>query len=149
MLISLYHIEANTKRWYINIFWHLVDTYKVNAWFLYTRHYEQMGLPARKRKSLMNFSCEIAKALIYAKKGPEKPTQGRPSKRASLKCAPNYPLSVADVCYDNIAHWPAPTHDKKRCKVCHAMEELLVKNAKCRYVSCLTEITQRHKLLEQ
>ena len=108
----------------------------------------------------MNFSCEIAEALIYAKKGPENPTQGRPSKRASLECAPpvgkrpNYPLQKADVCYDNIANWPAPTHDKKRCKVCHAMEELLVKNAKCCYVSCLTGIasrsfTQRQKLLEQ
>ena len=40
MLISLYRIEANTKRWYIKIFWHLVDICKVSAWLLYRRHYE-------------------------------------------------------------------------------------------------------------
>ena len=141
MLISLYRIQANTKRWYIKIFWHLVDICKVNAWLLYRRHYEQMGFPARKRKSLMNFSCEIAEALIYADKGPEKPTQGRPSKRASLECAPTVgkrpsnPLPVADVRYDNIAHWPAPTHDKKRCRVCHAYGRMTCE--KCKVSLCL------------
>ena len=34
MLISLYRIQVKTKRWYIKIFWHLVDICKVNAWLL-------------------------------------------------------------------------------------------------------------------
>ncbi len=90
-----------------------------------------MGLPTRKIKSLMKFSCEIAEALIYANKTPEKPTRGRPYKRASVESTPpaarkrpGDPLPVADVRYVNIAHWPAPTHDKKRCRVCHAYERM-------------------------
>ena len=126
MLISLYCIQVKTRRWYIKILWHLVDICKVNAWLLYRRHCQQRGLPARQIKSLMKFSCEIAEALIYANKAADKPTRGRPSKRASTEGTPpvskrsSNPLPVAGVRHDNIAHWPAPTHDKKRCRVCHA-----------------------------
>ena len=31
MLIALYRIPSKTRRWYIKIFWHLVDIAKVNA----------------------------------------------------------------------------------------------------------------------
>ena len=141
MLISLYHIQVKTRRWYIKIFWHLVDICKVNAWLLYRRHYKQSGFPARKAKSLMKFSCEIAEALIYASKTPEKPTRGRPSKRKLSECTPTAskrpgnPLPVADVRYDSIAHWPASSHDRKRCRVCHAYVRM--KCEKCNVSLCL------------
>lgn len=101
----LYCIKVKTKRWYIKIFWYLVDICKVNAWLLYRRHCKQMGLPTRKVKSLMKFSCEVAEALIHASKTLEKPQRGRPSKRASVEFTPSVikrrsnPLPVADVRY--------------------------------------------------
>ena len=41
MLISLYRVKVKTKRWYIKVFWHLIDISKVNAWNLYRRHFAQ------------------------------------------------------------------------------------------------------------
>ena len=77
----------------------------------------------------MKFSCEIAEALIYANKAADKPTHGRPSKRASTEGTPpvskrsSNPLPVADVRHDNIAHWPAPTHDKDATESAMHMQE--------------------------
>ena len=69
MLIALYRIEVKTKRWYIKVFWHLVDIAKLNAWILYKSHYKQYGYPLKKMKSLVVFSKELADSLIHANKG--------------------------------------------------------------------------------
>ncbi len=42
MLIAAYRIPMKTRRWYIKIFWHLIDMAKVNAWLLYRRHCDQL-----------------------------------------------------------------------------------------------------------
>ena len=47
MLIPLYRIKVKTKRWYIKVFWHLIDISKVNAWNLYRRHFAQYEKPRR------------------------------------------------------------------------------------------------------
>jgi hypothetical protein len=64
MLISIYRIPCRTKRWYVKIFWHLVDLAKVNAWILYRRHLQQRQerAPSKsdKSKTLLEFSSEIA-----------------------------------------------------------------------------------------
>ena len=60
MLISLYRVEVKTRRWYIKVFWHLVDVAKVNAWILYRRHYKQYGSPHNENMSLLIFCQEIA-----------------------------------------------------------------------------------------
>ena len=59
MLISLYHVGVKTRRWYIKVFWHLVDIAMVNAWILYRRHCKQYGLPDNKNKSsdLLSSDC--------------------------------------------------------------------------------------------
>ena len=62
MLVSLYRIQVKTRRWYIKVFWYLVDICKVNAWLLYRRHCQQKGLPARQIKSLMKLAA-LQKAL--------------------------------------------------------------------------------------
>ena len=43
MLIALYRIRMKTRRWYIKIFWHMIDICKVNAWNLYRRRCNQEG----------------------------------------------------------------------------------------------------------
>ena len=59
MLISLYRVEVKTRRWYIKVFWHLVDIAMVNAWILYRRHCKPYGLPDNKNKSsdLLSSDC--------------------------------------------------------------------------------------------
>ena len=82
MLISLYRIPVKTHRWYIKVFWHLVDIAKVNGWLLYRRHCDQIGIPKRSRMTLLNFTEELSEALIHARKPVKTPSRGRPTKRS-------------------------------------------------------------------
>ena len=75
MLLALYRIEVKIKRWYITVFWHLIDICKVNGWLLYHRHCKQLDVPVAKEKSFLEFSTEIAVALINA--GKATPNKGR------------------------------------------------------------------------
>ena len=63
MLLSLYRISCKTKRWYQNIFWHLIDLAKISAWIL---HFRQNGKSHKDQKSLLQFnflSYQMLKSL--------------------------------------------------------------------------------------
>ena len=64
MLIALHRIEIKTKRWYIDIFWHMVNICKLNAWNLYRQHFLQYGDPVNKMESFLSFSSDTADAVI-------------------------------------------------------------------------------------
>ena len=125
MLIALYRIKIKTRRWYIKIFWHLVDICKVNAWNMYRRHCQQKGVANRKMMSLLQFSRQLASALIHANKIHVQKQTGRPSKRASLERVQEnkrkkaiVPTPCQDVRYDQLGHWPEPVEKKDRCRLC-------------------------------
>ena len=82
ILIALCRIKVRTKRWYIKIFWHLIDICKVNSWNLYRRHCIQCGKPKRQVLSLLLFSVDLGNAVIHANK-PVLKKLGRPTKRSS------------------------------------------------------------------
>ncbi|CAG4953020.1 unnamed protein product [Parnassius apollo] len=61
MLISLYRVALKSKKWYMNIFSHLIDISLNNAWLAYKREMQEMGdnsIP------LKMFRIQIADALI-------------------------------------------------------------------------------------
>ncbi|CAB4043729.1 Hypothetical predicted protein, partial [Paramuricea clavata] len=96
MLISLYRIRTKTKRWYIKIFWHLVDMAKVNAWLLYRRHCETLGIPNKRRLPLVDFILEIAEGLINANKQvPVETSNGKPGRPTKRKSSVQDPSRVA------------------------------------------------------
>ena len=141
MLIALYRIEVKTKRWYLKVFWHCIDIAKVNAWILYRRHLEQQRL-GTKPKPLLAFSLEIADALMHANKTGQTPIRGRPSKRKLSDARPVgrkpvIPLPCNDVRYDGLGHWPIPTSDKKRCRLCQ--QYCRVYCEKCSIYLCLLQ----------
>ena len=147
MLISLYRIPVKTHRWYIKVFWHLVDIAKVNGWLLYRRHCDQIGIPKRSRMTLLNFTKELSEALIHARQPVKTPSRGRPTKR-SLQTdeqedkenkkkgkTPATPLPCADVRYDATEHWPIAVHEKKRCRFCQSYCRMIC--SKCKIYVCL------------
>ncbi|XP_065055887.1 piggyBac transposable element-derived protein 2-like isoform X2 [Rhopilema esculentum] len=146
MLIALYRIEVKTKRWYIKVFWHLVDICKVNGWLLYRRHSRQLGLPAAKQKPFLQFCTEIATALINIKKAPQSSRLGRPTKHPSTEANSHggkraaQPTPINDIRYDQTGHWPLPSADKKRCRVCQSYSRMTCE--KCKIALCL--ITSRN-----
>ena len=83
MLIALYQISVKTKRWYIRVFWHLVDIAKVNGWILYKRHRVQQSITQKGEKTLLDVSCELTGSLMKANKIVARSCRGRPTKRKS------------------------------------------------------------------
>ena len=149
MLISLYRISCKTRRWYLKIFWHLVDIAKVNSWLLYRRHGDVMKIPKGQRKSVVDFTMSIAEALICAGKTTyESATPkrvGRPKKRSLEEATqpnkpgrrPTMPLPCSDTQYDQMSHWPEPSNDKQgRCRHCkYGFSKIYC--SKCRVCLCL------------
>ena len=83
VFLALYLISVKTKRWFIKVFWYLVDIAKVNDWILYKRHRVQLSIPQKEKKTLLDFSCELAESLIKASKTVASSSRGRPTKRKS------------------------------------------------------------------
>ena len=154
MLISLYQIKMKTRRWYIKIFWHLVDIAKVNAWLHYRRHCEQLEIPKKQELSLLDFVLEIAESLATTNKVVPMETtsgkQGRPSKRRSAEeVSPSSavkvgrksttPLPPNDTRYDQLGHWPNPTKgNRSRCRFCKdGFSKIFC--SKCKVCLCLRE----------
>ena len=125
MLIALYRIRVKTKRWYMKVFWHLVDICKVNACDMHRRDYSQFALPSNKILILCQFAKELGKVLMHANKAPTPNQRGRASKRQSSSgtnpqssIGAHVPTPGNDIWYDNIGHWPEAVDKKERCSNC-------------------------------
>ena len=120
MLISLYRINFKTRRWYIKIFWHLVDIANVNAWLLYRRHCDHLRIGKKQRLLLLDIvlgSLISANKVVLMETTSGKP--GRPTKRKSSEAAgpsakisrkPTTPLPSNDARYDQLGRWPNPVN---------------------------------------
>lgn len=148
MLFALYCIEVKTVRWYVKIFWHLVDIAKVDAWLLYRRHYEQAGKPKKREKTLLEFTTDIADALIYANKA-KRPSPGRPAKRPITEMGrpggnkTAVPTPIAVVRFNHVAHWPKPSSDKSNADYANYIRVPHARNAKSLFAYSLREIALR------
>lgn len=74
MMIALYRTPAKSHRWYLAIFWQMVDIAVNNAWLLHRRDAAQLD---QKHHCLKDFRLDVAKGLIY----PEKQKKGSPLQR--------------------------------------------------------------------
>lgn len=93
-------------------------------------------------KNLLQFSLEISDALILANKINPLSSRGRPPKRKSLEAPttgkkPTQALPVTDVRYDQVAHWPSPTNNKNRCRLCSMTCRMQC--SKCKIFLCLVD----------
>uniref|UniRef100_A0A8C6TQ61 PiggyBac transposable element-derived protein domain-containing protein n=1 Tax=Neogobius melanostomus TaxID=47308 RepID=A0A8C6TQ61_9GOBI len=114
MMIALYRTPAKSHRWYLAIFWQMVDIAVNNAWLLHRRHAAQLG---QKHHCLKVFRLDVAKGLIY----PEK------QKRV--------PRPVDDMIYDGIDHFPIVSV-KGRCRMCQDGQTSIVCQ-KCKVRLCI------------
>ena len=144
MLIAIYRITVKTNRWYIKVLWHLVDIAKVNGWLLYRPNFVQKNVPAKRRMSLLDFTTELADALMHTKQHPTKSPRGRPPKHVSAEenetpCKrgkrASVPAPCTDVRFDEVGHWPLATKENKCCRLCHAYVRVMCQ--KCNLALCL------------
>ena len=146
MLIALYRCKVKTKRWPVLLIFHAIDIAKVNAWLLYRRYCNQLGISRAKQISLLEFVSKLADALIKANKPPTRRSVGRPSKRpASIdfqetpkrRRAPKTGLPDQDSRFDGVGHWPEHRERKNKCRSCKVGFSR-VYCEKCQLCLCLT-----------
>ena len=83
-LLSLYKMAVRSKRWYMYMWHHVLQTACVNAWLLYSRHADQKN---EKRQPLRLFQADLATSPMMVKKKRGRPSQQdapRPKKRRSV-----------------------------------------------------------------
>ena len=134
MMIALYRTPATSHRWYLALFWQMVDIAVNNAWLLHRRDAAPLG---QKHHCLKAFRLDVAKGLIY----PEKQKRGRPSNGTKdntplrLLKQPKVPRPVDDMRYDGIDHFPIVSV-KGRCRMCQDGQTSIVCQ-KCKVRLCI------------
>lgn len=121
MLCELYRIDHRSLKYYMRIFYWVLNSAVINSWLLYKRHCDLTGISGRETLNLIQFQIRIATGLIHSNTfGPRK--RGRPS--ASPQSSPstsrrNSPsIQSEDVQYDGFAHFPSYKTTQSRCKLC-------------------------------
>ena len=133
-LMSLYKMAVRSKRWYMYIWYHMLQIACVNAWLLYSRHADQKN---EKRQPLRLFQADLATSLMMVKKKRGRPSQQdapKPKKRKSVL------VTTDDVRTDALDHWPIWNATRSRCKYCKSSKIFtFVTCSKCQVALCLNK----------
>lgn len=140
-MLGYYRIPLRSKKYYMKIFYHLIDLCVVNAWLLYRRvHPSEPYLP------LVDFNILISEVLCEMKKTTPK-RKGRPTAEENRtqglidkkkKGGPCTELPAEDVRLDGMDHYPF--HDKRsRCKYPTCENKTLFYCTKCQLPLCIND----------
>lgn len=116
ILIGRYKIKIRTKKWYMRVWFHLIDIIIVNAWLLYRRvENENDRLP---KLSLFDFRTEVAFSLT---KSVSTPKIGRPSneEKEQIKIPKkhtHHSITPEEIRRDGLHHRPENKEIRQRCK---------------------------------
>lgn len=118
--LGRYRIRIKSRKWYIRIFYHLLDLSIINAWILYRKSLLKRNVPNKEIMNLANFRSDLAETLCkYSTSTP----RGRPSTSSILEGpAPKLRRGKAcqvlpprDVILDGVGHEQIRTPERMRC----------------------------------
>ena len=140
-LIGRYRIKMKSRKWYIRIFYHLVDITIVNSWILYKKVcLVREEIPM----SLCDFRINLGESLCRSGVSLQK-TRGRPSsspgpflQEKRKKCI-NSHIPSDDVRKDDISHWPVYINKRLRCKLPNCTGYTFIKCEKCDTALCFNK----------
>ncbi|XP_025407636.1 piggyBac transposable element-derived protein 2-like isoform X2 [Sipha flava] len=135
--IGRYKIRFRSHKWYMRLFYHLIDLTVVNSWTLFKRVKE-----IKKENSnieLADWRKQLAFTLIQS--GQIRTSgRGRPSSSLEVKIASTRPQSfrpIKEVRTDKFDHWPQITDKRERCKMPSCKGFTYLKCTKCTVFLCL------------
>jgi hypothetical protein len=139
-LIGLYRTKIKSKKWYLRVFFHLLDMMIVNAWLLYRKFCA--GSSTRKSMRLYEFKASVAGALCAASVDENMPRKrGRPSDDAEKSVTKRRrTCSIPDDTQrtDGKNHWPKWCVQRGRCRRSGCTGTSRVTCSKCGVHLCLT-----------
>ena len=118
-LMGRYRICVKSRKWYIRIFYHLLDLTLVNSWLLYKRVLSTKS-PNLKLRNQAEFRAEVTRNLCYV--GMVTTKRGRPSSSLEndiedkRKRGPTKLVPPTEVRTDQMGHWPIHQKAKMSCK---------------------------------
>jgi len=138
-LIGLYRSRLRSKKWYLRIFFHLIDMMVVNAWILYrdccTRSGEQKSMRLRDFKAdIAAVFCNTDLEVRPNKKGRRSRNDGSPPTKYR-RCAPRPQEHLRT---DGNQHWPEWSERRGRCRLAGCKGSTRVRCSKCKIFVCFT-----------
>lgn len=140
-MLGFYRIKIRSKKWYIRIFFHVIDMITVNSWLLQRRRNRQKGNDMY--MPLLDFKLYIADVLMRETTGVFTPTtRGRPPLNKNIENIQKIKrrrieLPPREVVEDGLGHWPNWAKDRQRCKNCS--QKSYVYCSKCACYFCFNK----------
>lgn len=139
-MLGYYRIKVRSKKWYMRVYFHMIDLIAVNSWLLWRRLNEDAYIP------LLDFKLLIAEVLtqrdapIYTPTTRGRPTGSQdepgPSARKSRKRLVMPPREVAE---DGFQHLPDWTDERQVCKNIGCKGKSYIWCLKCKAHLCLNK----------
>ncbi|XP_063384488.1 piggyBac transposable element-derived protein 3-like [Cydia fagiglandana] len=140
--LGRYRIRVKSRKWYLRLFYHLLDLAVINSWILMKKNCIAKDVPTKQLPNLGQFRNELADVLCnigltYGIK------RGRPSNasieqglQAKKQKGTSHPLPSVDVRKDGFDHWPM-IDTRLRCKIPNCNGTTTWSCSKCKVPLCL------------
>ena len=137
-------LTLRSRRWYMILFWHFISLGVINAWLLYRRDCELLGIVGKNILKLRLFQASVAQRLTDVGTSRKR---GRPLDKDT---SPKTPKLVRiqpckDVRVDQIGHWPEKRDKRRWCAVCKSIKTNTY-CGKCNVPLCFNESRNCYKL---
>lgn len=140
--LGRYRIRIKSRKWYIRLFYHMIDMAAINAWVLYKKANKNRS---QTLMSLPDFRSELANTLCLYK-SLEIARRGRPSTQsiereiqAKKRKGPMKPIPSKDVRMDGVGHHERRCDRKNRCKLPGCKGFSRTECTKCKVALCHTK----------
>jgi hypothetical protein len=141
-LIGRNKIQMRSRKWFVRLFYHLLDLTTVNSWLLYKRVKEEKMEPVK--YTLADWRKELAFCLT--KTDVIRKSRGRPSlleaELQNVKKRRPTTSTPKDVRKDMLGHWPRFQDKKGRCKIPNCTRTTFWMCSKCKQYLCQTKDKQ-------
>ena len=97
MFRSLYHMDHESQRWYIRIFFWILSSSIINGWVLHKKHCNVLGITEKNQLTLIQFTAEVSDGLIKNAVLQPRRSVGRPRLNTSVISELDTSLSPSDA----------------------------------------------------
>ena len=122
MLAEMCRTHLRTRKWYMRIFWWLIDTAVCNSWLLFRSDVKALTSRTDEPMILRAFRSEVAAGLYASARVMPQRKRARPSADVEASPSPirsrNRIRPAISAQADGLDHWPKKTEKQSRCKEC-------------------------------
>lgn len=138
--LGRYRVRVKSRKWYLRLFYHLLDLTVINSWILLKKNRMATGVPKKQVPNLGEFRNSLADTLCNIG-SPSGCKRGRPSiftAEPKKQKGSQHPTPSKDVRLDGLEHWPVFA-SRLRCKMPNCKGTTQWSCTKCNVPLCLNQ----------